>query len=120
MSNNFSSLVINDLESFQFIGGDTQTLYFDVYDSTGSPVDISAATCSVVLSPYGQNNYAALTISGSVSGSFTNRFGAVISGSSTQTLSGKYSMQPVIIDFNGQEYRPSQGLVLIIGRNATV
>jgi hypothetical protein len=120
MTNNFSSLVVNDLDSVQFIGGDTQTFYFDVYDSAGSPVDLSATTCSVVISPYGQNNYAILTISGSVSGSSTNRFEIAISSSSTQTLIGKYTMQPVIIDSNGNEYRPSQGIVLITGRNATV
>ena len=120
MADNFSSLVINDLDQFNFIAGDTQTLNFEIYDSNASPVDLSTATCSVVFSPYGQFNYAAITISGSIAGSSTNIFTSILTGSSTETLSGKYTMQPVVVDYNGDEFRPSQGVVLITGRNATV
>lgn len=120
MANNFASLVVNDLNQFNFIAGDTQILSFEVYDSNASPVDLSTATCSVVFSPYGQFNYAAITISGSISGSSTNIFEATLTGSSTQLLSGKYTMQPVVVDYNGDEFRPSQGVVLITGRNATI
>ena len=119
MADNFTSLVINDLDSFNFIGGAAQTLNFDVYDSDGSAVDLSSATTSVVFSPYGNYTYAAITLGGTT-GSETNRFTATLTGSSTATLAGKYTMQPVIIDFYGEEYRPAQGVVLITGRNATI
>jgi len=120
MADNFSTLVINDLDSFSFIGGNEQSLSFTVVDSTGSEVDLTTATCTVVFSPYGQNNYAAMTITGSVALATSNTFTATLTGSSTQTLSGKYTMQPVVVDIAGKEYRPSQGIVLITGRNATV
>ena len=120
MSTNFSSIEINTLSSFSFIGGTEQSLSFTVVDSAGSAVDLTTATCTVVFSPYGQNNYAAMTITGSVALATPNTFTATLTGSSTQTLSGKYTMQPVVTDIAGKEYRPSQGIVLITGRNATV
>ena len=120
MSDNFSSIVVNDLDSIQFIGGNDQSLSFTVVDSAGSSVDLRTATCTVVFSPYGENTYAAMTITGSVVDATPNTFTATLTGSSTETLSGKYTMQPCIVDIGGTEYRPSQGIVLITGRNATV
>jgi len=120
MSDNFATLVVNDLDQFSFIGGTTQSLSFTVVDSAGSSVDLRTATCTVVFSPYGQNNYAAMTITGSVVDATPNTFTATLTGSSTRTLSGKYTMQPCIVDISGKEYRPAQGIVLITGRNATV
>jgi len=117
---NFASLTVNDLDQFSFIGGTEQSLSFTVVDSAGSSVDLRTATCTVVFSPYGQNNYAAMTITGSVVDATPNTFTATLTGSSTETLSGKYTMQPCIVDVSGKEYRPSQGIVLITGRNATV
>jgi hypothetical protein len=55
-----------------------------------------------------------------MSGSITNQFKVIITGSSTETLQGKYTQQPVVLDYNGKEYRAGQGNILIIGRNATV
>ena len=120
MADNFSSLSVNDLDPFQFIGGTEQILSFTVVDSNGSSVDLTSATCTVVFSPYGQNNYAAITITGSVAIATPNVFTATLTGSSTELLSGKYTMQPCVVDANSKEYRPSQGVVLITGRNATV
>jgi len=120
MADNFSSVVVNDLDEFQFIGGTEQVLSFTVVDSAGSSVDLTTATCTIVFSPYGQNNYAAMTITGSVAIATPNTFTSTLTGSSTETLSGKYTMQPCIVDVSGKEYRPSQGIVLITGRNATV
>jgi len=120
MSNSFECLTINTLESFQFIGGTSQELTFDIYDSASAPLDLSAATCYWVMSPYGNPQYATLTISGSMSGSITNQFKVIITGSSTETLQGKYTQQPVVLDYDGKEYRPGLGNILIIGRIATV
>ena len=120
MSNPFDSLSTNTLESFQFIGGTLQELTFDVYDSASAALDLSAATCYWVMSPYGNPQYATLTISGSMSGSTLNQFKVIITRSSTETLHGKYTQQPVVLDYDGKEYRPGQGNILIIGRNATV
>ena len=114
---------VNDLTPFSFVAGTPQELTFDVNDSDGSAVDLSLTTCSVVFSPYGQYNYAILTVAGSqviVSGSPVNRFVATTTNADTQYLEGKFTMQPVIVDAEGDEFRPSQGIVLILGRNATV
>lgn len=123
MARTFDNLVINDLEEFSFIGGTQQELYFYLYDEDGIAIDIASggATPSWRLSPYGNPDYAILNIAGSIvtSGSEVNLFKVTISSSSTYDLSGKYTQQPVIIDFDGSEYRPSQGNITIISRIET-
>ena len=120
MSNPFECLSAYTLEPFQFIGGTLQELTFDVYDNASAPLDLSNATCYWVMSPYGNPQYATLTINGAITASVTNQFKVVVSGSSTENLQGKYTHQPVVLDYDGQEYRPSQGVLIILGRNATV
>lgn len=117
MSENFVSLSVNTLDEFSFIAGTPQILTFDICDSSGSPIDISATTCSVAFSPYGQSNYLAFTAAGAVSGSVSSRFTVTLEGDDTSLLGGKYSMQPIILDIDNEEYRPAQGLVLIIPKN---
>ena len=119
MSNPFECLSAYTLEPFQFIGGTLQELTFDVYDSASAPLDLSNTTCYWVMSPYGNPQYATLTINGVQSGTVTNQFRVTISGSSTQNLHGKFTHQPVILDYNGKEYRPSQGVLIILARNAS-
>jgi len=121
MANTFSNLIINDLTEFSFIAGTKQVLTFDIYDASGSSVDLSPCVTSWVMSPYGNPQYATLTIGGTLSGSsIPNRFEVIISGSSTENLSGKYTHQPVVTDYASNEFRPSQGNIIIVPRNATI
>jgi hypothetical protein len=121
MTDAFDCLTINDLTPFNFIGGTIQVLTFDIYDVSGCAVDITATTPSWVMSPYGNSQYATLTLLGTLSGSMIpNRFTVTISGSNTQDLYGKFTHQPVITDFDGSEYRPSQGVLVIQPRNAAI
>ena len=116
---NYSGIItINTLEPFQFIAGTKQTLNFEVEDE-GVPIDLSNSTASVEFSPYGQHNYVVFSVPGVISSEQTNLFTAVLTSELTKTLSGKYTMQPSVVDELGVEFRPAQGLVLIIGRNAT-
>jgi len=71
------------------------------------------------MSPYGNPQYATLTINGVLLGTASNRFKVTISGSSTKDLQGKFTHQPVILDYDGKEYRPSQGVLIILARNAS-
>ena len=108
----FSCITINDLEQIQFIAGTEYLLTFSVYDASGSPVNLSTATTSWVMSPYGES-VAALTKSGSVSGSVANNFMVTLYAGDTSGSSGVFIHQPVIVDFGGGEFRPSQGKILI-------
>jgi hypothetical protein len=123
MARTFDNLVMNDLEEFSFIGGTQQELYFYLYDEDGLPIDLAAGgtTPSWRLSPYGNSDYAILNIAGSIvtSSGDINLFRVRISSSSTYDLSGKFTQQPVIVDFDGSEYRPSQGNITIISRIET-
>lgn len=115
-----SDFTVNTLEPFSFIAGTPQELTFDIYDADNAEVDLSTATCSVAISPYGQYNYVALEKEGIVSGSPINKFVVALNTDDTALLEGKYTMQPVVVDYSGSEFRPAQGVILIIGRNATV
>lgn len=118
MPNTYSAFTINDLAEFSFIAGAYQELYFDVYTASGSPVDITSASCLLVISQYGDQGNLILQITGSpvVAGSVLNQFVAELLTADTKDLYGKYVFQPVVQAADGTEHRPSQGLVTIIPR----
>lgn len=106
---------LNSLVEFSFIAGTEFKLEFFVYESDGiTPVDLGGATIKWVLCPYGQPDYAILEINGAITD--TNKFEVEILSTLSQTLSGKYLQQPVLIDFDGVEYRPAQGVITILPR----
>lgn len=115
----FDCLTSVNLAPIDFIGGTEQELNFYVYDQTSAcPLDLTSATCSVVISPFGNPNYVSIEASGSPSGSPVNHFVAIISGCATQELSGKFTQQPRIVDFEGNEINPGLGYINIWPRNA--
>jgi hypothetical protein len=104
---------INSLPEFSFIAGNQFEVDFTVYQEDGiNPMDIGGATVYWVLAPYGQPDYRVVQITGVVTG--TNTFKVTIPSATSASLSGKYIHQPIIVSVAGLEYRPAQGLVLII------
>lgn len=105
---------INSLEEFGFIAGTPFTLNFNIYEQDGiTPLDMGGATFRWVLSPYGQN-YSVLEKTGTITGVGTAE--VQLDTVDTETLSGKYIHQPVIVSFTNEEYRPGQGVILVIPR----
>lgn len=105
---------INSMEEFGFIAGTPFTLYFTIYEQDGvTLLDMGGGTFKWVLSPYGQN-YNVLEVEGVITG--VGEASVQLTTSHTESLSGKYIHQPVIVSFSQEEYRPSQGVVLIIPR----
>jgi len=107
---------INSLGEISFIAGTEYTLIFDVYDINGSPLSLSGSTCTWTLSPYGQPEYAIMTKTGIISGSISNEFSITLGLTDTETLSGKYIQQPIVVDILGNENRPAQGVLTLIPR----
>jgi hypothetical protein len=112
MSTTFVCQNVYDLPEISFIGGDTKTLNFYVYNSGSAAVDITSATISWNLAYYGMAT-SALTKSGSPSGSPVNHFTVELGYSDTYLLSGKYIQQYTLTDLSGACFRPSQGIVYI-------
>lgn len=102
---------INSLGDISFIGGGNYTLKFTCVDQSGSSVDLSSATCSWKLAPYG-TDYVQISKAGSVI--TTNSFEVLLTPSDTVSLSGKYSHQPIITFANGVTIIPAQGIITII------
>lgn len=108
---NYSKL--NSLKEFSFIAGTEYTLEFTVWEDDGvTPLDLAGATINWYLCPYGQPDYTALHLTGTITG--TSTFKVVIPSASSISLSGKYIHQPVITSFAGSIYRPAQGVILIL------
>lgn len=113
MSNTYTPYSqINAMEEFGYIAGSSYTLYFNVYEQDGTtPLDMGGGSFKLLISPYGEE-YSILQKDGDITGVGTAE--ALLETNDTKNLSGKYTIQPVIISFSGQEYRPSQGVVLLI------
>jgi hypothetical protein len=108
---------INSLEEVAFIAGTNYTLSFTVTDEYGAPINIEAATCTWVLSPYGQPDILSLSKEGDIKSASV--FDVVLDAEDTLTFSGKYMQQPIVEDFSGNIFRPAQGVVTIIPAIAT-
>lgn len=117
MTSQFPCVTINDLAEMSFIGGTNQILEFDIYNSSGSPIDLSSSTVSWAMSPYGNPSYVVLSKTGILAVSPLNRFSVEILNADTASLYGKFTHQPIIIDYLGNEFRPSQGIITIIPAN---
>lgn len=104
---------LNTLVETSFIGGTDFTMEFEVFDEDGiTPLDLGGATITWKLCPFGQPQYVALSLSGTITG--INTFSVEIPHASTITMSGKYIQQPIVTDFSGQVFRPAQGNVIIL------
>ena len=107
---------INSLSEFGFIAGNPYTIEFEVFEQDGTtPLDMGGATFKWVLSKYGVNE-SVLEKDGSITGVGTAE--VVLDTVDTESLSGKFIHQPVIVSFSGLEYRPAQGVLIIIPRTA--
>jgi hypothetical protein len=87
-----------------------------VYTSASAAVDLNAATLSWKLAYYGSGD-AVLTKSGSpaivYSGSPINQFTVNLVAGDTSGSSGKFIQQYTVVDFSGNTFRPSQGIINI-------
>lgn len=105
---------INYLQEITFIGGNEFLFNFEVFDENGAPQDINASTPSIKISPYGNQGITILSKNGVITG--LNTFTVTLTSNETRTLYGKYSYQPMVVSFDGTEYRPGQGVLTITRR----
>ena len=105
---------INSLGDVFFIGGSEYILEFKVYNQAGDEANLSGATCSWKMSPFGDPDTVTLTYSGTVTGA--NIFQVTLLSADTLALSGKYIHQPIVVD-GGKSYRSQQGIINIIPAN---
>ena len=107
---------LNSLGEQPLIAGSNFTMTFNIYDDSGSPLDISSGTAKWTLCPFGQPSYAVLTKTGTIPSGNHYQFSVTLTTADTKSLSGKYIQQPILVDFSSEEYRVAQGVILFLPR----
>jgi hypothetical protein len=94
--------------------GDDQDFTFNVFDSASQLVDLNGATCSANIFRYGDASYNIVALTGTITASPTlGQFTAQLTSACSITMSGVYSIQPVVLDYLGKKHIPAQGKVIV-------
>lgn len=112
MANSIFCIEVNQLSEFAMIAGTYQSLEFYFYYSDGTALDLSSSSAKWRLCRIGQQSNPVVDIPAEI----TSGNGVVVNllSTYTQNLSGKYIQQPVLIDYQGNEYVYQQGIITII------
>lgn len=106
---------INDLPEISFIAGNETELNFTIYTSDGNFANLTGATVTWKLAPYG-SSVSVLTKNGVVDATpSSGKFVVTLEYADTSLLSGKYIQQYATAN-SSNTYLPSQGIVNIIPR----
>ncbi len=112
--NNESLEEVNSLGSITMIGGSDMTFIFNCVNDVGAVVNLTGATVSMKISPYGQSNVTSLTKTGIITSTVGGIWKIVLGFSDTNTLYGVYQCQPKIVDFSGGIFYPGQFILNIV------
>ena len=121
MLNTFSNISVINLTELTFIAGTYTEISMDIYNASGSVVDLTTWTCTWVLCPFGQPNAPALVKTATFRTDIVskNRFTVYLYSTDTISLSGKYIQQPIFTASIGYDFRPGQGYINILPALAT-
>jgi hypothetical protein len=97
------------LEEDSMIAGSRKTMTFDVYDESGSSLNITSA--KVVFCPYGGYSTTSLEKIGILVSA--SRFRITFTPEDTISLSGVYSFQTIVVDTSGNRFRDCEGDMVI-------
>jgi hypothetical protein len=109
---------IYNLEKMSIRGGSKTVLSFEFYDEDDLPLDITTSTVIWTLSRFGEPNHTVLSHNGTLSSN--NSCIVTLASEDTRDLEGKFVQQITIIDYLGQEYVPSQGIIKINKNNRNI
>lgn len=104
-----------ELETVSWIAGSFQELEFQIKSpDVSEPVDLTIfSDIRWVLFRYGDPDNPILNLKGHVVASDTSKFNVYVLSEYTKDLDGLFVHQPVLIDSEGKEFRPSQGQIHI-------
>lgn len=102
-----------NLPEISFIEGSDKILTFTVYEQDGITLqDINGSLIKWYLFPYGDSSYVLIEKDGELT--TENEFAVSISRDDYVGLSGKFTQQLLITDFEGSPFRPAQGIVIVL------
>ena len=109
----------NYLPDAWLYAGSNKTWTYPCFQEDGStPLNISNGSLTLVLCPYGEPEIISLVKMGVIASAYS--FTVSFTEADTINLSGKYLQQPIVLDSDGNTFRPGQGTVLIFPAIATL
>lgn len=111
MPTNFAKL--NCLESVEFFADSDFTFEYVMMEDDGvNPFDLTSATVTFLLFPYGQPENVVVQKEATVTGAADGECNVAIEPSDTTGFDGRY-IQQIAVEKAGKRYRPAQGDVYI-------
>lgn len=107
-----------ELDPVSFIAGDHQEFQYHVMDAeTGFNVELTRTQeVKVAIYPFGDGGNPVLVVKGKILDNDSSSFLIKLNSSDTEELRGLYVQQPIIVDHDGQIFRPGQGTINIYPR----
>lgn len=105
---------VNALGTQTIVAGGEQTFIFNCVDANGSPLNITGATVTIKISPYGQSNVISISKTGTITNAVGGTWKVTFSSTDTINLYGVYQFQPKVVAFDGTIYFPAQGILNIL------
>ncbi len=119
-TNPYGSIIANNLAEIQMYAGDETDFSYNVYDSASALLSLSGATCGVNIFRYGDPSYVTAYLTGVITASpIVGNFTANFPSACSIDLSGVYTQQPVVIDYEGKKHIPGQGKIVIFPSPST-
>jgi hypothetical protein len=116
----YGSIIANNLEEIQMYAGDEADFSYNVYDSASALLPLAGATVGVNIFRYGDPSYVTVYLPGVISASpLVGNFTANFPSSSSINLTGVYTQQPTVIDYQGKKHIPGQGKIIIFPSPST-
>lgn len=113
MTSSISYSDLFNLSETSFIAGSDEELFFNVYSSGCTLVNLSGATIVWKLTRYNNTTTALLSKAGYLAGSPINRFSVKIDDTDTAGSSGKFIQIYSITDASGSVIKPGMGIINI-------
>lgn len=103
--------MINNLGEVTMVATSDQTFVFYCVSELGAPINITGATCSMKIYPYGQPTSTVLTKTGTITNVATGEWRVFLLPSDTIDLYGVYQMQPIVVTLDNTKFIPGTGIL---------
>ena len=103
--------MINNLGTQTCIATSDQTFVFYCVSEVGAPINITGATCSMKIYPYGQPTSTTLTKTGTITNVATGEWKVFLLPGDTINFYSVYQFQPIVVTLDNTKFIPGTGIL---------